>query len=131
LDWQHFLAFGCSLWTSLKRFLQSAEDLMRDVYLDPKGEFELSSDQVLKLLKPLHGLADSGDYSGATFSHHLSQDLGMQQTVGDPAFFCKHIKGKLPGLCCSYVDYCLQTGDNEFETLADKTTKRFDCRPRE
>jgi hypothetical protein len=104
---------------------------MRDVYLDPKGKFELSSDQVLKLLKPLYGLAGSGDYWAATFSNHLTQDFGMQQTVGDPAFFYKHIKGKLAGLCCSYVDDCLQAGDNEFETLADKTTKRFDCRPRE
>jgi hypothetical protein len=35
---------------------------MRDVYIKPSAEFELNANQVLKFLRPLYGLADSGDY---------------------------------------------------------------------
>jgi hypothetical protein len=42
--------------------LQSAEPLMRDVYIKPSAELEFSANQVLKLLRPLYGIADSGDY---------------------------------------------------------------------
>jgi Reverse transcriptase (RNA-dependent DNA polymerase) len=43
-------------------YLHSDDKLMRDVYISLSKEFELGSDAVLKLLKPLYGLCDSGDY---------------------------------------------------------------------
>lgn len=43
-------------------YLQSAERLMRDICVKPTREFKLSEKQLLKSLKPLYGLADSGDY---------------------------------------------------------------------
>jgi hypothetical protein len=75
---------------------------MRDVYIKPSAEFELNANQVLKLLRPLYGLADSGDYCGSTLINHLKEELGMKQTVGDPAmFFVAHI-----------LAYTLATGQN-------------------
>jgi Reverse transcriptase (RNA-dependent DNA polymerase) len=43
-------------------YLQSADKQMRDLYISPSKEFKLGSDAVLKLLKPLYDLCDSGDY---------------------------------------------------------------------
>jgi Reverse transcriptase (RNA-dependent DNA polymerase) len=82
-------------------YLQSAEPLMRDVYFKPSAEFELSVTQVLNLLRPLYGLADSGDYWGRTLLNHLKEELRMKQTVGDPAMFFKMLDSKLQGICAT------------------------------
>jgi hypothetical protein len=87
--------------------------------------------QLLKLLRPLYGFADSGDYWGRTLSNHLRKDLGMESTTGDIALFFKIIQEKLGGLCATYVDDTLQAGDQTFVELSELTQRRFQCRPRE
>ena len=77
---------------------------MRDVYVKPNGEFELAPNQLLKLLKPLYVLADSGDYCGQTFSQHLADDLGMIPTTIDPALYSKIVDNRLIRLCATFVD---------------------------
>lgn len=124
--------FGYRLFSTdvCQAYLQSAEELLRDVYIQPGKEFELREDQILKLLRPLYGLSDSGDYWGATFSKHLKEDLGMETTTLDPAFFFKKVKEKLKGMTATYVDDTLQAGDESFQRLADQTEKRFQCKER-
>jgi hypothetical protein len=85
-------------------YLQSAEKLLRDVYIKQTKEFLMGPGQILKLLRPLYGLADSGDYWGRTLSNHMRKDLGMESTTGDPALFFKSIEEKLSGLCATYAD---------------------------
>lgn len=125
--------FGFRLFSTdvTQAYLQSADELMRDVYVKPTKEFELGEDQILKLMKPLYGLADSGDYWGKTFSSHLRDELGMQLTTGDGALFFKHLDKKLQGVCATFVDDTLQAGNKEFQDLADNTLRRFQCRERE
>ena len=64
-------------------YLQSASELLRDVYLKPGKEFELPTNHILKLLRPLYGLVDSGDYWNETFSNHIKNDLGMKSSALD------------------------------------------------
>jgi hypothetical protein len=56
---------GFKVWTQYvtQAYLQSAGILALDVYVDkPAPELELNADQALKLLRPLCGLADSGEF---------------------------------------------------------------------
>ena len=68
-----FPCFGFRVWSEYinNSYLQSASKLLRDVYLKPGKEFELPSNHLLKLLHPLYGLADSGDYWNETFASHM------------------------------------------------------------
>lgn len=104
---------------------------MRDVYGKPTEEFRLSANQLLKLLKPLYGLADSGDYLHKTFSKHLRQDLMMTPTSGDLSLFFKVVKGKLCGLTGAYVDDTIGAGDAQFEQDSKATGLRFQSKDRE
>lgn len=112
-------------------YLQSATPLQREVYIKPGKDFGLGSDKLLKLLRPLYGLADSGDYWGATFSQHITKELGMEPTIGDSAFFYKNDGGRLVGMTTTYVDDALQAGTPGFSKLVEKTEKEFECKPRE
>ncbi len=55
---------GFDIWTEdiSQAFLQSASELLRDVYLKPNRQLKVPAGYVLKLLRPFYGLADSGDY---------------------------------------------------------------------
>lgn len=112
-------------------YLQSGTDLLRDVYIKPGTDFEIGPDKLLKLFRPLYGLADSGDYWGATFTDHLTREIGMKSTVGDADLFFKSIRGKLSGLTATYVDDTLQAGNQEFSDFAKQTESRFECKPRD
>jgi len=125
--------FGFRIWSHdvSQAYLQSADALIRDVYVRPSPEFELPSNVLLKLLRPLYGLADAGDYWGATMTRHLRQDLLMEPTAGDLSLFFKVVDGNLAGLTGCYVDDNLLKGTPEFITETDVTVTRFDSRPRE
>ena len=112
-------------------YLQSAEELSRDVYVEPSPEFNLDSNQLLKLLKPLYGLADSGDYWGRTLKNNLEKEVGMKACVTDAAFFFKRIREELARLYATYVDDCLQAGTDEFCQPAKCVERKSKCRPRD
>jgi hypothetical protein len=68
-------------------YTRSALPLMRKIVLQPAQKaldyFEMTSDEVLQLLRPLYGLADAGDYLKATIVDHMLNDLGLARTYGD------------------------------------------------
>jgi hypothetical protein len=61
-------SFGFSLFSTdvTQAYLESSENLVRDVYIMSTKELLLAPGKMLKLLRPLYGLADSGDYWGRT-----------------------------------------------------------------
>ena len=95
-------------------YLQSAEKLSQNVYVKPSSEFELDPNQLLKLMKPFYGRADSGDYWGRLLNNHLEKELGMKLSVTEGVLFFKKVGDKLAGLCATFVDDFLQAGTEEF-----------------
>ena len=86
-------------------YLQSASELLCEVYLRPNRQLYVPAGYVLKLLRPFYGLAYSRDYWHATFSKHLADDLGMKAVSSEMS---------ISGLLASYVDDTLLCGDNNF-----------------
>ncbi len=97
---------GFDVWTEdiSQAYLQSASELLRELYLKPNRQLKVPAGYVLKLLRPLYGLADSGDYWHATFAKHLSDDLAMKPVASDISRFFRRTREQVTGLLASYVD---------------------------
>lgn len=114
--------FGFRLWSQdvSQAYLQSAEKLMSEVYVRPykrdaEIHFRLNENKLVRMLKPLYGLAESGAYWHVTFANCNKHDLKMTPSTGDMSFFFQTVKGKLEGLTGAYVDDSIGTGDKDFE----------------
>ena len=107
-------------------YLQSASKLLREVYLSSNKHLQDPAGYILKLLRLLYGLADSGDYGHATFAEHLRKHLGMQTVDSDMSLFFRRARGQLTGLLASYVDDTLACDDSSFSQLTEETQKRFE-----
>ena len=109
-------------------YLQSAVELKREVFTKP-DILELNQDELIQIIKPLYGLADSGDYWNETLTKHHLQHLRMKQTEGDFSLFFYHIGQKLAGLSGTYVDDILRAGNKEFNDYSTKIThSAFDAK---
>lgn len=118
----------------IQAYLQAKDKLTRSVYLQPKPEdrhlFGLLEDQLLRLVKPLYGLCDSGDYWNETIDEHLSKDLGMIRAKSDISLFFKFKNDRLIGITGNYVDDNVNAGDQEFQHETLTTLEKFDSKPR-
>ena len=74
---------------------------------------------LLKLLKPLYGLNESGDSWFDKNTNFLKQDLGFKSTAGDVSFFYRHEDKDLQGLLAVYVGDSLGAGTDEFLKITD------------
>ena len=108
-------------------YLQLSKKLLREVYIRPTKEFRLDINQLLKLIKPLYGLSDSGDYWFSTMTGHLVEDLHMHRTAVDVSLFFKriHASERLTGLRGMYVDDTINAGDVAFVLTATKHRASF------
>ena len=109
-----------------RAYLQSSEKRMRKVYLKPPKELNLSSDELLELIKPLYGLPDAGDYWDRTMADHLRKDLNMVPTYHDIALHFLHGEKELQGLVGVYVDDSLICGNKNFMDITEKTLDKFE-----
>jgi Reverse transcriptase (RNA-dependent DNA polymerase) len=103
-------------------YLQSASELKRKVFVNPNC-IDLKPDELLQIMKPLYGLAESGKYYAQTFIRHHLTHLRMTQTTGDVSLFFKRARGALIGMLGCYVDDVVRTGTLEFLASATHNKK--------
>lgn len=112
---------GFELWTQYisQPYLQGSSEVMHEVFMDPKSkEFRLQPGQLLKPMKPLYGLSDSGDRW-----HHTLKEHFLMPTTGDLSLYPKHIGKRLIGLSGVYVDDLIETGSPELKRFAENTSR--------
>lgn len=125
--------FGFRIWSQdvSQAVLQSADNLSRDIYVKPSNAFHLDQDAMLRPLKPLYGLCDSGDYWYYTFSSQLRNDVAMAPTISDATLFFKCIDGQPRGVIGTYVDDTISAGNKDFENETKITEQKCDSKNRE
>lgn len=74
--------------------------------------FHITETELLRLVRYLYGITDSGDYLGVTFDKYLRHDLGIRTFETDTYFYLKDDEVDLNGIAGSYVDDCI-IGGNE------------------
>ncbi len=77
---------GFAIWSAdvTQAYLASSSLLQRDVYIrNPAPDFELHQDQILKLVRPLYGLSESGDLWNGTLIQDLQEGLKMSPMRSD------------------------------------------------
>jgi Reverse transcriptase (RNA-dependent DNA polymerase) len=123
--------FGFDVWSEDIRqaYLQAAEPLLRDVYIRPPS-MSLGTRELLKLLRPLYGLSESGDYLAETLQDHHLRDLRMNRATGDFAVFFRRIADRLIGLSATYVDDIFRAGNNDIKEESQRTAEMFDLSSR-
>ena len=108
--------------------------MARELYLKVRPRdakyFGLAEDELLRMLKPLYGAPEAGDYWDVTFMLHVKEDLVMNPLTGDPALFLKKDVGDPDGLLGADVDDSCMGGNKRFQHMTTATLDKFESRPR-
>ena len=95
-------------------YIQSQTQLERDVYIKAPDELGLDEDYVLKVVKPLYGIPESGLHWYLTYlSHHLDT-LKMVRAQCDPCVLLRRNQDDLERLILLQVDDSLGVGTPDF-----------------
>ena len=72
----------------LQAYIQSATKLNREFYVRPPQELQdklgIDKDSILKALKPLYGIPETGNHWFKTYYLHHIQQLNIEQSIYDP-----------------------------------------------
>ena len=85
----------------------------------------------MKLLRPLYGLAQSGEYWHAEFSKHLTHELGIKVVASEMSLFFRRTRGKISSILPYYVDDTLACGDNTFAELTNSREIRNESKAKQ
>lgn len=123
--------FGFRLFSTYltQAYLQSAEQLHSDNFINPPKAFNLSPNQLIKLLKPLYRLSQNGDYWGRTFTNHREQVFGISTCISDTSFFYKRIGQNCRE--CVQLMLIIHAGNEQYGKLCENTEKKFNRKNRE
>lgn len=112
-------------------YTQSVTSLERDVYIRPPVELNLPKEKVLKVVKPLYGIPESGLHWYLTYMEHHTDRLGMSRSRADPCLLFRHDFDRLSAMVILQVDDSLIAGSQIFLTDEDSASKAFLSKPRQ
>lgn len=96
-------------------YVQSQKPLERGMYRTAPTEMNLPQDAVLKVLKPLYVIPESGLHWYLTYLEYHVEKLEMVCATVDPCMLTnKHEEGRSVTARILQVDDCLAFGDEEF-----------------
>ena len=115
-------------------YLQSKDTMRWDLYVRVRSKDakypQLLDGELLKLLKPLYGGVDSGDYWDVTFATRVKEGIGMSPMTGDPALFIKKDEEHIDGMLGAYVNDACMDGKETIQNLTLYTLDKFESKPR-
>ena len=88
----------------------------------PPPQLCLTSKKMLRLLRPIYGLADTGDHWYHSLEIFLREDLGSNIVPGDASLHVwkDHGKKDPAGLIATYVEETLSKGPQGFESTSGR-----------
>ena len=111
-------------------YLQSHSSLERCIYLKPPLELNLSDEFVLRAIKPLYGLPESGLHWFLTYQGHHLNRLRMSKTRMDPCLLYLRNGNRLSGVTALQVDDNLGHGTEDFLQAEEENSRIFESKPR-
>lgn len=118
-------------------YVQAITTINRDIYVLPPSELGLDKDKILKVEKPLYGLAESGNHWYITYHNHHTKTLGMTPSTHDSCLLYRNMShspdsdSSAPiGLTGLQTDDTLFLANHSFAKL-EKETMKFLCKERE
>ncbi len=98
-------------------------------FLFDHRKVRMYSNELLHAIKPQYGIIDAPRYWWQKFRRWHIEDLGMTPSVLDPCLFFKTNGSRLTGIQVTQVDDTLGGGTNDFSTLEENESTRFECKP--
>lgn len=119
--------FNFQLWTQdvSEAYLQSGGGLTREVSFREPGKFQQGPDHLLKALKPLYGLTDSGDYWQSTLMRNLWDDLTMKPTIGYLSLLTSYEGNVFSAVTRTYANDTMSAGNKILEDQSNVTARNL------
>lgn len=104
-------------------YIQSGTALELEVYIAAPKELDLGNEIVLRVMKQLYGIPESGIHWYLTYLEYHVDRVGMQRTRADPCVLYGRQSGQLEGLVLLQVDESFSTRTASYLEKEDTTSE--------
>ena len=113
-------------------YTQSTSNLAREIYARPPPGFDIWINCLLKVIKPLYGIPESGNHWFNTYHKHHLEELQMKQSTFDPCLLSTD-EGAPLGIVGLQTDDSLIVGVKAFAEAEEEAIKKsgFTTKPRQ
>jgi hypothetical protein len=106
-------------------YVQSETTLIRDFYVEPPVEMNLTEEVILKVVKPLYGIPEAGNHWFSTYHKLHTDSLGMKTSTYDPCLLYRRSQeGIIDGITGMQTDDTLMTCNEAFAFDEESTIKK-------